>query len=283
MISNQYHRERDPSQSAEYYPVTHYRFTPATPAVSEPLSRYCARLAEELLLKEKLILMEWYYRRNTAQDSSFMPRLVAAVQKNYTGYTKEKMLAILFSESFYSSDTTDQLLNNAVNTARDTAMKEILRNIALVKMRGRPVLGFALPDSRGRTVKLSDFHGKIVIIDFWFTGCTTCVQLNRDMNKVVEHYKRDTGVVFISISADTDRKRWMQSLAGGKYTHASSVNLFTEGKGTEHPLLRYYNYLGFPRLMVVSGKGTLVTAHAPTPSDEEEMKKFISLVDGAER
>jgi hypothetical protein len=75
----------------------------------------------------------------------------------------------------------------------------------------------------------------------------------------------------------------MQSLAGGKYTHASSVNLFTEGKGTEHPLLRYYNYLGFPRLMVVSGKGTLVTAHAPTPSDEEEMKKFISLVDGAER
>jgi peroxiredoxin len=33
---------------------------------------------------------------------------------------------------------------------------------------------FALTDASGRTVKLQDYHGKVVLLDFWATWCTGC-------------------------------------------------------------------------------------------------------------
>jgi cytochrome c biogenesis protein CcmG/thiol:disulfide interchange protein DsbE len=33
---------------------------------------------------------------------------------------------------------------------------------------------FALQDASGKTLKLDDFHGKVVLLDFWATWCTGC-------------------------------------------------------------------------------------------------------------
>lgn len=35
---------------------------------------------------------------------------------------------------------------------------------------------FALTDASGRTVKLKDYHGKVVLLDFWATWCHGCKQ-----------------------------------------------------------------------------------------------------------
>jgi peroxiredoxin len=40
----------------------------------------------------------------------------------------------------------------------------------------KPAPNFALEDSSGRTVKLKDFHGKVVLLDFWATWCHGCKQ-----------------------------------------------------------------------------------------------------------
>jgi len=38
----------------------------------------------------------------------------------------------------------------------------------------KPAPNFTLNDSSGRTVRLTDYRGKVVLLDFWATWCTGC-------------------------------------------------------------------------------------------------------------
>ena len=38
----------------------------------------------------------------------------------------------------------------------------------------KPAAEFALQDASGKTIKLDDFRGKVVLLDFWATWCTGC-------------------------------------------------------------------------------------------------------------
>jgi len=52
------------------------------------------------------------------------------------------------------------------------------------------------PDLSGKTVALSDFSGKVVLVDFWATWCPTCRQLLPDLEKLHEKNKDRSFTVF---------------------------------------------------------------------------------------
>ena len=77
-----------------------------------------------------------------------------------------------------------------------------------------PVVGnrapsFMLKDVRGNNVSLSDFKGKVVVMDFWTTWCSWCKETTQELEKLHNNYK-DRDVVFLGISMDSggnaDRK-----------------------------------------------------------------------------
>jgi len=61
---------------------------------------------------------------------------------------------------------------------------------------------FSLPSTDGRTVRLSDYRGKsVVLIDFWSTTCDPCMA---EMPHLVDLYKakKDKGFVILAVSLD---------------------------------------------------------------------------------
>jgi protein SCO1/2 len=58
----------------------------------------------------------------------------------------------------------------------------------------------------GKKVSLDDLHGKIIVIDFFFSRCPSiCPGLARSMKKVQESFKQNPDIVqFISISVDPE-------------------------------------------------------------------------------
>ena len=66
---------------------------------------------------------------------------------------------------------------------------------------------FSLPSIEGKTVRLSDYRGKnVVLIDFWSTTCDPCLV---EMPHLVELYKahKDKGLVVLAISMDGPESR----------------------------------------------------------------------------
>ncbi|HEV8593590.1 MAG TPA: TlpA disulfide reductase family protein [Pyrinomonadaceae bacterium] len=85
-------------------------------------------------------------------------------------------------------------------------MKKLLPSIVLCLLLLLPAFGqtvkapaLALKDLNGKTVRLSDFKGKIVLINFWATWCVPCAAEVPELVKWQERYKAD-GLQIIGIT-----------------------------------------------------------------------------------
>jgi peroxiredoxin len=60
---------------------------------------------------------------------------------------------------------------------------------------------FVLRDTAGRTVRLSDHFGKVIVLNFWATWCVPCAAELPHLQRMYETY-RDQGLVILAISMD---------------------------------------------------------------------------------
>ncbi|MFS4474138.1 TlpA family protein disulfide reductase [Chryseobacterium sp. T20] len=138
-------------------------------------------------------------------------------------------------------------------------------------MPGQPFYNFELPDRTGKIHYLQDFKGKVIVMDFWFNGCSGCLQMANIIDSLEKVFSPGK-VQIISINVDS-KKQWLAGI--GKYSSNKSLNLYTNEQKTEHPLISYLNFNTYPKLVVIDKKGQL----AETPPDpRSNMNDFIDFI-----
>ena len=66
---------------------------------------------------------------------------------------------------------------------------------------GAPVPDFTLPDLAGKQVRLGDYRGKVVILNFWGTFCPPCVEEMPSLEKLYRAL-RAKGLEVVAVSVD---------------------------------------------------------------------------------
>lgn len=70
------------------------------------------------------------------------------------------------------------------------------------QMQGKPLPAFNFVDLEGRVYDSETCKGKVVVLNFWFIGCTACVHEMPALNKIVSSFKDRNDVLFISLTPD---------------------------------------------------------------------------------
>jgi len=107
---------------------------------------------------------------------------------------------------------------------------------------------FTVQDS-DHTVTLSQFRGKVVVLNFWATWCPPCVEETPSLVQMQDRFK-DKGVVVLAVSIDADDAVYHKFL---KEYHVSMVTVRDEAKKAS----TLYGTFGWPETFVIDRTGVI--------------------------
>jgi thiol-disulfide isomerase/thioredoxin len=80
---------------------------------------------------------------------------------------------------------------------------------------GQEAPEFSLSDIYGQPLRLSDFEGKVILLDFWATWCPFCRESIPILKSLYEEYK-NKGLVIIGIALEYDQGQTLKRFAKEK-------------------------------------------------------------------
>lgn len=237
--------------------------------------RFCDFLFNQAQYGGKLSAQTSTNQKTTGNTFS---QLYDYIQKNHTGLIKDKITYLTFSFLMVYKNGRPYL-ETAYKQMSDNVFKKSLSDLkANYKI---PIYEFELLDQYGKLRKISEFKGKLIVFDFWFTGCYSCAKLAEELKPIMLSYRGNNNVEFISISIDTKREEWLNSVNKETYSHKDQINLFTNGLSGQHPMISNYRINSFPTLFLISKEGEIITTTMPRPIKgmPETALAFKKLID----
>lgn len=133
---------------------------------------------------------------------------------------------------------------------------------------------FELPTLNGEKLKLADFRGKVVFINFWATWCVTCKLEMASIEKLYQRFK-DRDFVALAISVDKDVSKIRPYLEENNLTFPVLLD-------SNEAVKNKYKFIGLPATYIVDKNG-IILHKAIGPRDwftKEMIENFNQLVHG---
>jgi cytochrome c biogenesis protein CcmG/thiol:disulfide interchange protein DsbE len=114
-----------------------------------------------------------------------------------------------------------------------------------------PASDFSAPELyEGKTIRLSDYKGKVVVLNFWASWCKECALEHPSLLEIVERYKSNPDFVMLGVNYQDKENLAKEYLRqhGNNFTHVRDFS----GKVSID-----YGIYGVPETFVIDQKGMI--------------------------
>lgn len=205
---------------------------------------------------------------STLQDS-LRKVLTPRFESNMEAYSKETLAFAKENENrlagFYAMGTLNQekyeqeLLGYAEKIKgkfpKNTAINQFLKRMEAIKpvSIGQLAPGFEMANTEGKLVKLSDFRGSYVLVDFWASWCGPCRAENPNLVNTFAKY-RSKNFTILGVSLDDDRADWLKAIKDDQLRWMQVSEL----KKWQSPIVDLYKIEGIPASFLLDPQGKII-------------------------
>jgi peroxiredoxin len=193
--------------------------------------------------------------------------------------------ALSTNSQLFSIDDYEALLNGIVTKFPThkgvTKIKEMNeRQMALAKQKSQTIdepqwidkqaPELSLPDANGKTVNLSSFKGKYVLVDFWASWCLPCRKENPNVVQAYNKYKGKNFTV-LGVSLDKDRGDWLGAVENDNLAW-TQVSDLQEWRSLA---VSTFNFSGIPFNILVDPQGKIIAQSLRGDSLEKKLEEVL--------
>jgi peroxiredoxin len=132
---------------------------------------------------------------------------------------------------------------------------------------------FTLKDATGATVKLSDYKGKVVLLNFWATWCGPC-QIEIPWFIDFEQQLKDKNFAVLGVSLDDDGWKSVKP-----YLEKKKIN-YRVMIGTEELSTLYGGVDSLPTTFIIDRQGRIASKHEGLVSKSDYLNEIVDLLHG---
>ena len=186
---------------------------------------------------------------------------------------RDQVNAMYLIREYKNLGNADVLFGKVLSQTQSPEIYAALEVIYRTNLQGRDFLSIGFEDEYGNLVLPEAWKGKLVLLDFWLSGCGACLKFAQEsFFPVLKEFAHHPEVLLVTVSGDLDREIWLHSLESGKYTSPLALNLFSGG--STHPTLQQYQIHSFPAQMLLDQQGRIVQ----TGNFPEDASGWIALI-----
>lgn len=136
---------------------------------------------------------------------------------------------------------------------------------------GAEVKEISLPNPDSVIVNLSDYRGKVVLIDFWAAWCGPCRRENPNVVKLYNKYNEQGFEVF-SVSLDKDKAKWLAAIEQDGLIWDAHVS---DLKGWQSEAGQDYKVSSIPFTVLIDREGKVIGTNLRGPGLESALERIF--------